>query len=200
MPEVTTIFFDVGGVILTNGWDTASRRACVASFDLDWDEFNDRHTYIAGEFETGRVTLDVYLERTVFYRPRDFNVDDFKAAMQRQSQQLPETLDLIKEVAPGRLLATLNNESRELNEYRINTFGLGDVFTLFLSSCYLGVKKPDARIYEMALELTQSDPAECVFVDDRAINLECANLLGINGILFEDATQLRRDFQELGVG
>ena len=200
MPEVTTIFFDVGGVILTNGWDTASRRACVASFDLDWDDFNDRHTYIAGEFETGRVTLDVYLERTVFYRPRDFNVDDFKAAMQRQSQQLPGTLDLIKEVAPGRLLATLNNESRELNEYRINTFGLGDVFTLFLSSCYLGVKKPDARIYEMALELTQSDPAECVFVDDRAINLECANLLGINGILFEDATQLRRDFQELGVG
>lgn len=200
MTEVTTIFFDVGGVILTNGWDTASRRACVASFDLDWDEFNDRHLYIAGEFETGRVTLDGYLERTVFYRTRDFDVDDFKAAMQRQSQRLPETLELIKEVAPGRLVATLNNESRELNEYRINTFGLGDVFTLFLSSCYLGVKKPDARIYEMALELTQSDPAECVFVDDRAINLECANLLGINGILFEDATQLRRDFQDLGVG
>ena len=199
MAEITTLFFDVGGVILTNGWDTASRSACIASFGLDWDEFNDRHTYVAGEFETGRLTLDGYLNRTVFYRPRDFEVDEFKAAMQRQSQQLPETLDLAREVAPGRFLATLNNESRELNEYRIETFALREVFNLFLSSCYLGVKKPDARIYEMALELTQSDPAECVFVDDREINLECANLLGINGILFEDASQLRRDLQSLGV-
>lgn len=199
MAEITTLFFDVGGVILTNGWDTQSRQACIAAFDLDWDEFNDRHTYVAGEFETGRLSLDGYLDRTVFYRPREFDKPEFITAMQSQSQRLPATLELINEIAPGRFLATLNNESRELNEHRIDTFGLRDAFDVFLSSCYLGVKKPDARIYEMALELTQSEPAACVFVDDRAINLECAHLLGINGILFQDAAQLRRDLEELGV-
>ncbi|MBT8207280.1 MAG: HAD family phosphatase [Acidimicrobiia bacterium] len=199
MADITTLLFDVGGVILTNGWDTSSRQACIEAFDLDWDEFDDRHLYVAGEFETGRLTLDGYLDRTVFYKTREFTRDEFKAAMRQQSQRLPETLELVAGLSPGRLLATLNNESRELNEHRIRTFGLADVFTVFLSSCYLGVKKPDARIYEMALELTQSDPSQCVFVDDRAINLECANTLGINGILFENPTRLRYDLQALGV-
>lgn len=199
MADITNLFFDVGGVILTNGWDTASRNTCITGFDLDWHEFEDRHQYVAGEFETGHLTLDGYMDRTVFYRERSFTRHAFADAMKAQSALLPGTLDLLREIAPGRTMATLNNESRELNHHRIETFGLREVFTFFVTSSYLGVKKPDARIYEIALDLTQADPKRSVFVDDRAINLECANLLGINGVLFQDVEQLKRDLAALGV-
>ena len=201
MAEITTLFFDVGGVLATNGWDRHARRNCVESFGLDWDEYQDRHEFVADAFETGAMTIDQYLDRTVFYRDRNFPAGSFIDAMKGESRADPEALDLIAGLSGtgNYLLATLNNESRELNAHRMEAFGLRRYFSVFLTSGYLGVKKPDERIYRLALEITQRDPQECVFVDDRPLNLECAALLGMNTVHFETVETLERDLAELGV-
>lgn len=198
--EITTIFFDLGGVILTNGWDRHARRHCIDSFGLDWEEFRDRHDFVAHDFEIGRLDLTGYLDRTVFYRERAFTREDFAASMQAESEALPGSLEILSALQrAGYVLATLNNESRPLNEYRIERFGLRRYFSTFLSSCYLGVKKPEAEIYRLALDLTQRDPAECLFVDDRSLNLECARDEGLAGILFTGPDQLRSELHDRGV-
>lgn len=201
MAEITTLFFDVGGVLATNGWDRHARRNCVESFGLDWDEYRDRHEFVADAFETGVMTIDGYLDRTVFYRERDFTRSSFIEAMKGESQPDPDALELVARLAKtgDYLLATLNNESRELNAHRVKAFGLGRYFSVFLTSGYLGVKKPDERIYRLALDITQRDPQECVFVDDRSLNLECAGLLGMTGLHFTTVRQLETDLAELGV-
>jgi putative hydrolase of the HAD superfamily len=199
--EITALFFDVGGVLATNGWDRQARRTCVESFGLDWDEYQDRHEFVADAFETGAMTIDTYLDRTVFYRDRDFTRSSFIDAMKGESIADPEALDLVDRLANtgNYLLATLNNESRELNAHRIAAFGLRRYFSVFLTSGYLGVKKPDERIYRLALDITQRDPQECLFVDDRQLNLECASSLGMTGIHFETVALLEADLAGLGV-
>lgn len=201
MSEISTLFFDLGGVLLTNGWDRNSRRLCVESFGLDYEEFRDRHEFVADAFETGRLSIDEYLARTVFYRERDFTAEAFQQAIFAESKAFPETIQVVADVAAtGKyFLATLNNESRELNEARIAKFHLDDYFSLFLSSGFLGVKKPDQDIYRMALQLTQRGPEECVFVDDRDLNLECAVTEGMRTILYQNAGQLRKELIALGI-
>jgi putative hydrolase of the HAD superfamily len=153
---LTTLFFDIGGVLLTNGWDRHCWRRVVESFGLDYDEFRARHEFIAHDFETGRLDLAEYLFRTVFYRPRSFTEDEFIEAMKRQSQPLPGSLELLDDLAACVVhLATLNN-ARELNEHRIDTFGLRHHFKTFLSSCYVGYKKPEPQIYRLAFAVTQA--------------------------------------------
>ena len=198
--EISAVFFDVGGVLLTNGWDRHGRRQVIDQFGLDWEEFRDRHDFVAEYFETGRMTLDEYLHRTVFYRERPFAQTDFESAMKAASEELPGSLDVVRELHDrGIFLATLNNESRELNEHRIAEFGLRSLFNVFLSSCYLGVKKPDAPIYRMALELTQRSTGEVLFVDDRDLNIECAIDVGMHGIHFDSPEQLRQELVEHGL-
>ena len=197
---IKTIFFDIGGVILTNGWDRHQRQATAQEFGLDYEEFQDRHDFVAHDFETGQMELQEYLTRTVFYRDRDFSRAAFTASVFAHSQALPGSLDLLDELrATDVQLASLNNESRQINEHRIHSFGLHERMSLFLSSCYLGVKKPEKAIYELALQITQRRAEECVFIDDRELNLECAGDLGIDGLLFENADQLRGDLIERGV-
>ena len=201
MAEVTTLFWDNGGVILTNAWDRGSREKAVEKFHLDWAELEDRHELMLNAFECGETGLDEYLRRTVFYRERPFTPAGFKEFMFAQSQPNPEALDLLGRVARTRRyrMATLNNESLELNEYRIRKFHLRDYFEAFFSSCYLGVRKPDPGIYTRALQITQREPAECVLIDDRGLNLECARELGMRTIQFQDAAQLQSDLARLGV-
>ncbi len=202
MMEITALFWDVGGVLLTNGWDRTSRYRAAQQFNLDWEDFQDRHELVIADFETGRLTLEEYLERTIFYRPRPFTREGFKAFMWAQSQPIRETLAIVERLArSGRyLLATLNNESLELNHYRIERFGLQNLFALFFSSCFLGVRKPDRAIYQIALQVTQRTPEECLFIDDRALNVECAHRLGIRTIHYQNPTQLRRELRRHGVG
>jgi putative hydrolase of the HAD superfamily len=201
MANIDTIFWDNGGVVLTNAWGRAERREAVEKFHLDGEDFEDRHELMLNAFETGQASLDEYLQRTVFYRPRLFTPEEFKAFMFSQSKPYPETLQLLKQLAAKRryLLAALNNESREINEYRIAQFGLRDYFAVFLSSCYLRVRKPDAAIYRLALEITQREPAECLMIDDRGLNLECARELGMQTIQFKNVTQLRQDLARHGI-
>jgi putative hydrolase of the HAD superfamily len=201
MGPVTAIFWDNGGVILTNGWDREARRRAVEKFELDWTEFEDRHELVLNAFETGALSLDDYLKRTVFYRERPYGPEEFKTFMFEQSQPYAESLEFLGALARTKkwLMASLNNESRELNEYRIATFKLRDYFEVFFSSCYLGVRKPGAEIYDLALKIAQRAPEECIFVDDRALNLECARELGIRTIHYQGLSQLKTELGRHGV-
>jgi putative hydrolase of the HAD superfamily len=201
MAEVTTLFWDNGGVILTNGWDRNSRREAVEKFHLDWADFEDRHELMLDAFERGHASLDDYLKRTVFYRERPYSIEEFKDFMFGQSQPFPEALDFVGKLAARRrwLMAALNNESAEINEYRIRTFNLREYFEAFFSSCYLGVRKPGAQIYNLALRITQTSPRECLLIDDRELNLECAREMGMNTIQFLNVAQLREDLGRYGV-
>lgn len=201
MPQIRAIFWDVGGVLLTNAWDRGQREAALEHFNLDEEEFADRHELVASSFERGKIGLDEYLDRTVFYRTRAFSREEFKNYMFSLSQPDNETLSLARTLAgSGKyLMGTINNESRELNLYRIEKFGLREVFTLFVSSCFVGFRKPEVDIYRLALEITQKRPEECCFIDDRALNLEVAKRLGMHTIEMENVEQLRTELQKLGV-
>src|SRR5215472_17177659 len=139
MPSVTTIFCDIGGVLLTDGWGHASRQLAAEKFQLDWEEFRHRHEYVGHAIETDQLSLEEYLDRVIFYRPRPFSREEFKTFMFAQSQPHEETIAVIKKIADsGKYqMATLNNEILELNVYRITQFGLRQYFPIFLSSCFL---------------------------------------------------------------
>jgi putative hydrolase of the HAD superfamily len=201
MPDVTALFWDVGGVILSNGWDRPDRAKAVQKFGLDWEEFEDRHELASPAYEIGQITLDTYLQRTVFYRKRDFTREELTDFIYAQSRELPESRAVLSEVAASGkyLLATINNEGLELNEHRIRSFHLRREFKAFFSSCYLGIRKPDVGIYRLALEVTNRQPEECLFIDDRELNLECAHQLQMRTIHFQNAAQLRKDLAANGV-
>lgn len=191
----------MGGVLATNGWDHNEREAAAQQFGFDLVEFDSRHEFLAAALDTAQLTLDQYLDRTLFYRERPFTRQAFREFMLAQSKPYPDSLQLMERAAASGkyLLATLNNESLELNAHRIQSFRLRGIFKLFLSSCYLGVRKPDAAMYQLALRLTQQEPARCVFIDDRALNLECAQREGMRTIQFRSAAQLEQDLRALGV-
>ena len=201
MAEVNTLFWDNGGVILTNGWDRDSRELAVERFHLGWADFEDRHELMLYTFETGELSLDDYLRRTVFYRSRPFTVEEFKTFMFEQSQPFPESLEFLAALARTRrfMLAALNNESFEINEYRIAKFKLRDYFEAFFSSCYLLLRKPGAEIYNRAIQITQRKPEECVLIDDRGLNLECAQEMGMHTVQFKNVAQLKTDLADIGV-
>ena len=201
LSEITTLFWDIGGVILTNGWDTASRRVAAETFHLDWDEFQDRHDLSFPAFDSGNISLNEYLNRTLFYRPRPFTREEFTAFMFAQSKEYPETRGVLDRVArAGKyFIGSINNEPLELNEYRIAAFHLRRDFQVFFSSCYLHTRKPEEMIFRIALEVTQRPPEECVFIDDRPLNLENPKKLGMKTIHCQNAEQLRAELKNCGV-
>ena len=198
---LTTVFFDIGGVLLTDGWGHDSRRAAAERFGLDWDEYSERHEKVSHALETSRMTLERYLDRAVFYRPRAFTREEFREFIFAQSQPKSDSIQIAQLLAASRkyFMATINNEVLELNVFRIEQFGLRKYFSVFFSSCFLGLRKPDEAIYRTALQATQRQPAECIFIDDREVNLECPRELGLATILFLDAAQLRRELGEKGI-
>ena len=201
MPEITTLFFDIGGVILTNGWDRDGRREAAQAFALDWEDFQDRHELCFPAFDAGQITLNQYLDRTLFYRPRSFTREEFTAFMFAQSKEFPETRAILAALTQSRkyLIGAINNEPLELNQYRIEAFQLRRDFQAFFSSCYLNARKPEEAIYRIALQVTQRPPECCVFVDDRPLNLESPRRLGMHVVHHQSAPQLRQDLQSLGI-
>lgn len=195
------LFWDVGGVLLTNAWDHTQRTAALEHFQLDEKEFHGRHEMLVSSFERGEITLEEYLDRTIFYRPRPFTREAFQDFMFSLSQPKPDVLSFARALADGGkyFMSTINNESRELNLYRIEQFGLRQIFRLFVSSCFVGLRKPESGIYRLAVEITQMNPEECVFVDDRSLNLECAARLGMHTIEMQNLQQLQRDLEKIGV-
>ena len=203
MAKISALFWDVGGVLLSDAWDRKQRQRTLKQFGMDEDEveFESRHEMLVSSFERGKISLQDYLERTVFYRPRSFTIEVFTQHMLSLSQPYPDTLRLAKELTQsGRyLMSTINNESKELNLFRIQTFGLREIFSLFVSSCFVGLRKPEEGIYRLALEITQKPPGQCCFVDDRPLNLDSASKLGMHVIQTKNAEQLRGDLQKLEV-
>jgi putative hydrolase of the HAD superfamily len=201
LSSVRAIFWDVGGVLLTNAWDHTERADALEHFHLDAKQFHDRHEIVVASFERGQITLDEYLDRTVFYQKRVFSREAFREYMFSLTKPIPDVLDFAQALAKsGRyFMGTINNESRELNQYRIEKFGLRKIFRLFVSSCYVGLRKPECEIYRLALEITQIPAEECCFIDDRAENLEYPSKLGMHTIEMRGLDQLRGDLAKVGV-
>jgi len=201
LSKITTLFWDIGGVILTNGWDRGSRRAAADTFHFDWEEFQDRHELTFPAFDSGHISLDEYLDRTLFYRSRPFTREEFTAFMFAQSREYPESRAVLDKVArSGKyFIGAINNEPLELNEYRIEVFQLRPDFQVFFSSCYMHSRKPEELIFRMGLRVTQRPAGNCVFIDDRPLNLESPRKLGMNVIHYQDAAQLRCDLQNYDV-
>jgi len=201
LPALRALFWDVGGVLLSNAWDHTQRAAALEHFQLDEKEFHARHELLVSSFERGKITLDEYLDRTVFYRERSFTRDSFREFMFSLSQPFPDVLAFAQSLANSRkyVMSTINNESRELNYYRMDKFALRGIFQLFVSSCFVGMRKPERDIYRLALEVTQIPGEECCFIDDRPLNLECAAQLGMHTIEMKGLTQLKDGLAKLGV-
>ena len=199
MGSIRALFWDIGGVLLTNAWDHQERDLAVEHFLLASPEFEARHKELVIAFEEGKLSLDEYLERTVFYQPRTFSREEVKRFMFSLSRPKPQSLEVARSLSGKHFMATINNESCELNQYRIQKFELAEIYDIFVSSCFVGMRKPDERIYRLAPDLTQHLPEESVFIDDRQENLTGAEKVGMKTVLMKDAPQLRRDLQALGV-
>ena len=202
MPPISTVFFDIGGVVLSNGWDRDQRRKTAENLGFDYAAFDSRHLQVVDSLERGQLSLHDYLQWTLFYEPRPFGEDDIIRAIEDLSVPDAATLDLVRGLRQHSTLGlmTINNEARELNEYRIGRFGLRAVFSAFFSSCYLGLVKPQPEHYRRALDIAQRAPDECLYVDDRPMNVEVAAILGMHAILFKDAVQLEADLRSAGIG
>jgi putative hydrolase of the HAD superfamily len=197
---VTTIrhiFFDIGGVLGSNGWDREQRTRAVEQFNLDAQDFQCRHEEMVGAWEEGRITLKEYLDVTIFSEPRKFSREEFVKFMQSQSVANKPVVEIARSLTNRQsfTLMTLNNESDELNRYRIEKFGISEIFEAFLSSCWLGVRKPTKQFYERALGIAQALPENTLFIDDREQNLTPARKLGMSVIHFQSAPQLRSDLE-----
>jgi len=195
--DIRHIFFDIGGVLGSNGWDREQRHRAVEHFDLNAEDFQWRHEEVTAEWEEGRITIDEYLDIAVFYMQRPFTRKEFVDFMYSQSVPDPATVQVARALsADSRFtLMTLNNEAEELNVYRIETFGISPIFEAFLSSCWLGVRKPIRRFYSRALGIAHAEPSSSLFIDDRQQNLTPAISLGMNVIHFQSAAHLGSDLE-----
>jgi len=201
VPDLAVLLWDVGGVVLSNGWDHVGRRAAADRFGLDAAELERRHERLAVPLETGAIDWAEYLRVAVFDEPRAFTPDDFRRFVWERSACFAPAFDCARALREaGRyLMVALNNESTELNEYRIDRFHLAEVFEVFLSSCYTGRLKPEAAAFRHALDVLHRAPAECLFLDDRPENVAAAAALGIRTLRVRDPAHLREDLLAAGV-
>jgi putative hydrolase of the HAD superfamily len=195
------LFFDIGGVLLTNGWGRDSRKEAADKFGLDYDEVNELHNFIFNVYEIGSISLDEYLDTVVFNHPREFTREDFKDFMYSRSKELPGTLEWLKEWKKdcGFRLISINNEGKELNDYRVKKFKLHDCFDAFVSSCEVNMRKPDPGIFKLAMGIAQALPQQCVYFDDRIMFVHAAQKLGIRSFQhtgFESTKKILEDLKK----
>lgn len=204
MNDITTpvkiLFSDIGGVLLTNGWGHQSRKAAAKKFHLDYEEMSLLHDFIFNVYEIGKIGLDDYLNTVVFTEKRNFSREEFKEFMLEQSQQLPGMLPWLiswKKKHPNIKIISINNEPLELNEFRIKKFRLHDVFDAFISSCVVGMRKPDPGIFQLALGIAQAKPEECIYFDDRFMLVQAAKKEGIRAYQHTDYESSKRILDSL---
>jgi putative hydrolase of the HAD superfamily len=198
---ITTLFLDIGGVLLTNGWDHTARHQAAEAFQLNYEEMEERHHLSFDTYEEGKYSLDEYLKQVVFNQPRSFSVKDFKSFMLSRSNPFPDMLNLVQSLKAkyGLKTVAVSNEGREINAYRIQTFHLNQLIDTFVSSCYVHYRKPDPDIYQIALDISQSTPDGVLYIDDRPLFVEMAMSLGIHGILHRDVETTRKVLSDWGL-
>jgi putative hydrolase of the HAD superfamily len=199
--EINTIFSDIGGVLLTNGWDREGRQKAIRRFQLDRQETEERHQLTFDTYEVGKISLDEYLRRVVFYKKRNFTPEEFKAFMYDQSRPFPEMIQLVCELKKlyGLKIAVVSNEGRELTEYRISQFKLNEFVDFFISSCFVHFRKPDADIFRIALDTAQVPPHRVVYIEDRPMFVSVAESLGIQGIHHTQYRSTKAKLARLGM-
>ncbi len=199
--KITTVFLDIGGVLLSDGWGHEFRQLAAEKFHLDVAELEDRHKIMFVTYEEGRITLDEYLDRVVFYKHRDFNNHEFKQYMFGLTTPNPEMIDSITRLKKEHQLkiVAVSNEARELNAYRISTFKLKEIFDFFVSSCYVHVRKPDPAIFKLALDMAQVSAEEVVYIDDVQIFTDIATDLGIKSIHHTDWQSTSEALADMGL-
>jgi putative hydrolase of the HAD superfamily len=192
---------DIGGVLLTNGWDHTMRRRAAKEFGLDYEVMNERHHLTFDTYEEGKLSLKDYLRRVVFYQERDFSLDDFRQYVFAQSKPYQETIELVCSLKEkyGLKTAAVSNEGRELTVHRIDTFDLGAFIQFFISSCFVHYRKPDEDMYRIALDIAQVRPEEVVYIEDRPMFVEVAEGLGIHGIVHRGFEPTRAALEQLGL-
>lgn len=199
MKKIKTLFSDIGGVLLSNGWGHESRSEASRLFQIDYEEMNFRHDFIFNVYEIGKITLDQYLDTAIFYEPRDFSKKEFTDFMYSRSVQLPDMLPFMiefKEKHPELKIISINNEPRDLNQYRIQKFGLHRIFDAFVSSCEVGMRKPDPGIFELAVGIAQANPSDCLYFDDRKMLVNSALETGLNAHLHQSFQKSRAILEE----
>lgn len=201
MAEPTVVLWDIGGVLLSNGWEAADRLRAARAFGFDAAELERRHDAEVPSFERGEITMGDYLDRTLFYTPRPFSKDAVESFMYECTTPHPGVLEIARALGRRRrfLMASFNNESRELNERRIARYGLRDFLSVFFSSCYIGRRKPDTAAYRMVLECLQRPAGDVLFIDDRPENLAPAARLGMRTIHYQTPEALRAELAREGV-
>lgn len=199
--KITTLFLDIGGVLLTNGWDRHSRQRAAEKFGLNYEDMNDRHHMTFDTYESGKLTLKKYLDRVVFNQPRNFSEEDFKNFMFDQSKPMTEEIEFFLRLKEQHRLvvAAVSNEARELTEHRVQKFDLRRLFDFFISSCFVHLRKPDEEIFRMALDISQARPEEVVYIDDRLMFVEVARAQGIQAIHRRDADHMRSELEKRGL-
>ena len=198
---ITTLFLDIGGVLLTNGWDHQARRRAARNFKLDLAEMEDRHHLTFDTYEEGKLTLEEYLGRVVFYQKRPFSRAQFRRFMFAQSQPYPEMIAMIAglKVRYRLKIAVVSNEARELNTHRIRTFKLARLVDFFVSSCFVHIRKPDADIFRLALDIAQTPSEQVVYIENTPMFVQIAEGLGIRCILHTDYNSTRAKLSEFGL-
>ena len=201
MAQITTLFLDIGGVLLTNGWDRKIRQSAAQTFDLNFEEMDERHHLTFDTYEEGKVTLGEYLDRVVFHQERPFTRDQFQTFMFDQSRPFPQMIELVCRLKSrhGLKLAAVSNEGRELNVHRIATFKLDGFIDFFVSSCFVHFRKPDADIFRIALDIAQVKPEQVLYLEDRPMFVEVAQSLGITGITHSGYDTTRKELERFGL-
>jgi len=197
--SVKILFFDIGGVLLSNGWGHESRKEASEKFGLDYEEVNALHNFIFNVYEIGSISLDEYLDTVVFNHPRDFAREDFKEFIYRQSVELPNMLQWLKKWKQdcGFRIISINNEGKELNDYRVKKFKLHECFDAFISSCEVKMRKPDPGIFYLAMGVALAQPSQCVYFDDRVMFVNAAKKLGIRCFHHTDFESTKKILEEL---
>jgi putative hydrolase of the HAD superfamily len=198
---ITCLFLDIGEVLLTDGWDHHARRRAAKRYRLDWAEMEDRHNLNFATFEEGKLTLEEYLDRVVFYQKRSFSRAEFRRFMLAQSKPYPEMIELASQLKAqlGLKIIVVSNEARELNAYRIHAFKLNEFVDAFVSSCYVHLRKPDEDIFRLALDIAQVPPEQVAFVDNTPMFVQIAEGLGIRGIVHKNYVATRMELANLGL-
>ena len=198
---ITALFLDVGGVLLTNGWDHVARRRTARHFKLNWDELEERHSLNFEIHEEGKMTFKEYLDRIVFYQKRPFTRAEFRRVMCAQSKPCAGMIELIRDLKARFTLKIIvvSNEAREVNEYRIRRFQLDGFVDAFISSCFVRLRKPDVEIYRLALDIAQTPARQVAYLENTPLFIQVAAGLGIRGILHTDCQSTRAKLAALGL-